>query len=341
MAFTVGSTVMPVIVTRDQIVARRLRTSHLDRRLARKDIDLAAYVGLQDSVPRSALLSLHARVEDVDFGAWDDPRLVQVWGPRGAVYVIPKVDFAVFTLGRLPRDADHRRMVEEDGQRIRKLLKVSDRPHLTTATGGSVRRVREAAATGTIRIRWDGSNTEVWTAEPPDADVEKCRLELARRYLHVFAPSTSSHFAMWAGIDRQDAADTWEALRDELVDVQVNKSVRQISAETHRGATAEEDEIPKTTRLLPPGDTYLLARDREIVIPEKQNRSQLWPQDNVPPGGLLVDGELAGTWRRQHHAFTISTWRSVASAVKYLIQTEIHEMPPLGTGEPTVSWTST
>jgi hypothetical protein len=217
-------------------------------------------VGLQDSVPRSALLSLHARVEDVDSDAWDDPRLIQVWGPRGSVYVIPRDDFAVFTLGRLPRDTDRRRVVEEDGRRVREPLEVSDRPDLKTATGESVRGVREAAATGTIRIRWDGSSIEVWTAEPPDADVETCRLELARRYLHVFAPSTSSHSAAWAGIDRQDAADTWVALRDELVDVQVKRS---------------EDELPRTTRLLPPGDTYLLARDREIVVPDKQNRSHL------------------------------------------------------------------
>ncbi len=329
----------PVTATRDQILARRLRTSHLDRRLAREDIDKAAYVGLQDSVPRSALLSLHARMEDVDFDAWDDPRLIQVWGPRGSVYVIPRDDFAVFTLGRLPRDADQRRVVEEDGRRIREILEVSDRPGLETATGGSVRRVREAAATGTIRIRWDGSSIEVWAAEPPDADIEMCRLELARRYLHVFGPSTSSNFATWAGIDRQDAADTWVALRDELVDVQVNKSVRQVLAETYRSAIAE-DEIPQTTRLLPPGDPYLLARDREIVVPDKQNRSHLWPQGNVPPGGLLVVGELAGTWRRQGHAFTISTWMSVASGVKDFIQAEIHEMPPLGS-EPTVRWTST
>jgi hypothetical protein len=131
------------------------------------------------------------------------------------------------------------------------------------------------------------------------------------------------------------------ALRDELVDVQVNNSVCQVSAEDHRGATTEGDEIPKTTRLLPPGDTYLLARDREIVVPDKQNWSHLWPQGNVPRGGLLVDGELAGTWRRQLHAFTVSTWRPVSGGVKDLVQAEVNEMPPLGPGEPTVRWTST
>lgn len=339
MASTVGA-MKPEAVTRSQVLGYRLRANHLDQRLARGDLDEAAYVGLQDSVPRSALLSLHARVEDVGFDAWEDPHLVQVWGPRGSVYVIPNDDFAVFTLGRLPRNADQRRTVEEDAQSLRDLLATSDRSGLTTATGGSVRRVREAAATGTIRVRWDGTSIEVWAAEPPGADVEACRLELARRYVHVFAPSTPSHFATWAGIHRQDAVDTWVALEGELIDVQVDRSVRQVLAGTDHRAIAGGDETPKTTRLLPPGDPYLLARDREFVVPNRQNRSLLWPQGNVPPGGLLVEGELAGTWRRQHHSFSISTWTSVANGAKDVIQAEVGEMPPLGTGEPEVSWIS-
>lgn len=339
MASTV-STMKPEAVTRDQVLGYRLRANHLDQRLARKDVDKAAYVGLQDSVPRSALLSLQARVEDVEFDAWDDPNLVQVWGPRGSVYVTPKDDFAVFTLGRLPRDADQRREIEEDAQRIRELLQVSDHPGLKTVTGGSVRRVREASATGTIGIRWDGSNIETWVREPSDAEIEACRLELARRYLHVFAPSASSHFATWPGIDGQDGIDTWVAHQEELVDVSVKRSVRQVLAESHR-AFAEEDDISDTTRLLPPGDSYLLACDREVVVPDKQNRSQLWPQGNVPPGGLLVEGELAGTWRRQNHSFTITPWQTIGTAVKDVVQAEVEAMPSLGAGGSTVRWIST
>src|SRR5439155_1469291 len=64
----------------------------------------AAFAGLQDSAPRSAVLALHARVKDVSASAWRDPRFVQVWGPRGAVYVVPSRDVAVFTLGRSPRN---------------------------------------------------------------------------------------------------------------------------------------------------------------------------------------------------------------------------------------------
>lgn len=330
----------PEAVTRSQVLGYRLRANHLDQRLSRGDVDEAAYVGLQDSVPRSALLSLHARVEDVDFDTWDDPNLVQVWGPRGSVYVIPKDDFAVFTLGRLPRDADQRRAIEEDAQRIRDLLEVPDELSLKAVTAGSVRRVREAAATGTLRIHWDGSNIEVWAAEPPDTDVEASRLELARRYLDTLAPSPSSHFATWAGIEREDATDTWKALRDELMDVRVKESTRQALAET-AGALTGDGETPDTTRLLPPGDPYLLARDREVVVSDKQERSQLWPQGSVPPGGLLVNGELAGTWRRQLHSFTITPWQTIGAEVKNVVQAEVEAMPSLGAGEPTVRWIST
>ncbi len=42
----------------------------------------AARAGLQDSMPRVALLSIHARVTEAGPSAWADPSLVQVWGPR-------------------------------------------------------------------------------------------------------------------------------------------------------------------------------------------------------------------------------------------------------------------
>ena len=61
----------------------------------------AAWAGLQDSMPRAALLSIHARVEDAEPSTWEDPSLVQLWGPRFSVFVV-----AARRRGRLhPRDA--------------------------------------------------------------------------------------------------------------------------------------------------------------------------------------------------------------------------------------------
>lgn len=73
---------------------------HLDRRLPAGSHVAAAFGGLQDSAPRAGLLSLHARMEGVTPDAWEHPDLAQVWGPRGAVYLIPRDAIAAFTVGR-------------------------------------------------------------------------------------------------------------------------------------------------------------------------------------------------------------------------------------------------
>ena len=91
-------------LTRTQILAFRRRVAALDERLprGRRALRRAAWAGLQDSMPRAALLSIHARMLNTEPGSWEDPSLVQIWGPRFSVYVVAKRDLAVFTLGRLP-----------------------------------------------------------------------------------------------------------------------------------------------------------------------------------------------------------------------------------------------
>lgn len=55
-------------------------------------------------------------------------------------------------------------------------------------------------------------------------------------------------------------------------------------------------EPARLVRLLPPGDPYLQARDRALLVPEKAHQQQLWRMLGNP-GALLVDGEVAGVWR--------------------------------------------
>ena len=102
-------------VTRAQILAFRRRTGSLDHRLPAGKLSLqrAAWAGLQDSMPRAALLSIHARVEGVAHTAWEDPALVQVWGPRYQVYVVAAPDHALFTLARLPESGKTRVAAEK------------------------------------------------------------------------------------------------------------------------------------------------------------------------------------------------------------------------------------
>jgi hypothetical protein len=298
---------------RAQVVASRLRATHLDARLPAGSLVRAAWCGLQDSAPRSALLALHARVDGVGSGDWEDLALTQVWGPRGAVYVVPAADVGVFTLGLLPRDeaaaaaieaiADHVRLVL-DGRRL-SVGDVLDRmPSLDH------RDLRMACRSGQLRIRWDGRDTEVEAAARPRVDPVEAQLELARRFLRVAGPPTPEGFAWWAGIADTDARATWDAL--------------DLPAAPPAGLAAE----PVTgVRLLPPGDPFLATADRELLVPDASRRRALWPPSTVWPGGLLVDGELAGTWRRRQGRVTVSPWSPLDDVVREAVEREAAAFP--------------
>src|SRR5947209_5852501 len=176
-------------LTRSQILAFRRHVGALDERLppGARSLRRAAWAGLQDSMPRAALLSIHARVEGAHSSSWEDPSLVQVWGPRFSMYVVPARDHAVFTLGRLPDDPRGQQRAEELAALLHAALagrRTTDREAARALGLGN--RIRSAAATGTVLIRWEGARAPtVWTVPRPEIDPLEARRELARRYLHV------------------------------------------------------------------------------------------------------------------------------------------------------------
>src|SRR4029079_19146673 len=105
----------PLMLSRAEILAFRRRVGALDERLppGRGSLRQVAWAGLQDSMPRAALLSIHARVAGAGPSSWEDASLVQLWGPRFQVYVIAARDLAVFSLGRFPDELKARRRAEE------------------------------------------------------------------------------------------------------------------------------------------------------------------------------------------------------------------------------------
>src|SRR5688572_5922156 len=111
-------------LTRPQILAFRRHVGALDQRLprGRRSLRRAAWAGLQDSMPRAALLSIHARVEGTEPSTWEDPSLVQVWGPRYSAYVVAVRDLAVFTIGRLPETGKTRQTADDLAARLRTFL---------------------------------------------------------------------------------------------------------------------------------------------------------------------------------------------------------------------------
>ena len=333
------STMATRSITREKVLAFRQRATYLHRRLPPGRLVEAAFAGLQDSSPRSAVLALHARVTDVSPSAWKDPGFVQVWGPRGAVYVVPAQDVSVFTVGRFPRNPVLGAAVKAAAEKVRRAFRARQAQprHVRRdrAVGLNFRDLRIASMTGEVRIEWDGATTSWRIVEPPTGAPEPARLELARRFLRSTGPSTPQEFAWWSGGwagsfgsstrgELSDAQQTFRSLEKELAEVELEGRKRWV---LRPDRSRLEHAVPvETVRLLPAGDPYLVSADRALLVPEPRFRSELWPK-SVWPGALLVNGELVGTWRRQVGRVTVRAWRPLEPEVKEAVEEEVSRMP--------------
>jgi hypothetical protein len=324
---------------REQILTHRRAVGALDRRLpaGTESLRRAAWAGLQDSVPRAAVLSIHARVEGTRPETWEDPSLIQLWGPRYSVYVVAATDHAVFSLGRLPDDGAGRQRAEDLAGRLHAFL--DGRRLGCTEVGHSLgvhpNSFRYGAATGTVLIRWDGARQPpVWTVPAPDVDPREARLELARRYLHVFGPATPTGFAEWAGIRPTSAGRAaFDALAESLTPVQTPAGDAWILTGDEPSFLAPGAPAAPA-RLLPSGDAYTLLQgaDRELLVPDADNRRRLWTP-RVWPGAVLVAGEIVGTWRRSQADLTVEPWRRLSAAERAAVEAEAASLPLPGIRE--------
>lgn len=333
-------------VTRDQILAFRRHVSALDERMPKNAPSLrrAAWAGLQDSMPRAALLSLHARVHEVDSSTWEHRSLAQLWGPRYSTYVVPKRDFAFFSLARLPEDANGRLRAERMAEQVHAHL--SGRRMTYSEVAGALgvgNAIRYAATTGTVAIRWEGARAPtVWTVATAKIAPADARRELARRYLHVFGPATAKGFARWAGISRRAAADAFASLEGSLLAVRTPLGDEWLLAEDEAAIRAAEGTASSSVRFLPSGDAYFLldGAERELLVPHADQRERLWTP-RVCPGALLVDGEVRGTWRRAGHRLTIDAWERFSQRARDTIEAEASTLPLPGLDRAIdVVWTS-
>jgi hypothetical protein len=329
----------PLKVTRAQILAFRRSVGGLDERLAagQQSLHRAAWAGLQDSMPRAALLSIHARVAGAEPSAWDDPFFVQVWGPRYQVYVVAASDLAIFTLGRLPDAGKIRQRAEDLAERLHVFLD-GDRMRYDDAgqaLGVHGNTLRYAALTGRLAIRWEGARRPaVWTVAPPEISRAEATRELARRYLHIFGPTGSDAFEKWAGIGVQTAVRAFDELSAELIRLRTPQGEAFLLARDEP-IIREAPAPAAAARFLPSGDAYTLratSEDRALLVPDAGQRGELWTP-RVWPGALLVAGEIAGTWRRAQRTVTIQAWRRFSRTAREAAIAEAESLPLPDPGE--------
>ncbi|WP_328999307.1 winged helix DNA-binding domain-containing protein [Kribbella sp. NBC_00709] len=307
------------MITRDQAVAYRLHVNHLVDRLPAGSHEEAAYVGLQDTAPRDALLGLHARMRDCVPSDWEHPSLIQTYSPRAAVYVLPARDFGVFTLGRLPLDADAVRRIDVLAERMCEELDGREQ------RGGRGHELREACASGRIALRWD--TTSLWAREVPRPAIEvaEARVELCRRHVHYFGPTTPKAFSWWSGLSPADARAVWGLLADELLEVDLDGAAGWILRADEECLLSARS--PRGVRLLVASDLRLFGRDRDGRFIGPGLRTLTPAADSFHPNGLLVDGRIAGAWGRKGGRVSVVLSETLNATQYSALEVEVGSMP--------------
>jgi hypothetical protein len=306
-------------VSRTQAVQYRLWVNNLSRRLPAGSYVEAAYIGLQDTAPRDALLGMHARVAACEPSAWEHPRLIQTYSPRWATYVLPREDFGVFTLGCLPRDPAARLALENRAERA--CAELASQPRPAPRLPGR----RDVCATGRFAVRWTTSSLHVWEQPPPSIDPEAARIELCRRHVHAFGPTTTAAFAWWAGVSAQDAKRTFDAITPELLPVDYDGHPSWIlAADETTMATAEP---MRGIRFLVASDLRIFGQDRTGLFVGPGLRQHIALHDTFHPHGLVIDGSIAGAWGRRAGQVSIQAFGPLPPATRRAIRDEAESMP--------------
>jgi len=169
--------------------------------------------------------------------------------------------------------------------------------------------------------------------------IAKPRLALVQAYFRVNGATSKTLFRDWTEGGTTGTNELWDEFGDDLVRVEVDKK-RYDLPESLLDAVQKAPRA-KGVALVPPNDPYLRQVDRTLLIPDSKRRQKVYKALSGP-GALLVDGEVAGTWRyrRSDHEVTIELFGTLQSAQKTAAEKSAKAVATsTGDDAPSVSWT--
>ncbi|MGH3386360.1 MAG: DNA glycosylase AlkZ-like family protein [Nocardioidaceae bacterium] len=176
------------------------------------------------------------------------------------------------------------------------------------------------------------------TPDHPQASVDHPRLKLLQAYFRVNGPTSKTLFRDWMEGSSEATAALWDELGGQPVRVRVDNrryDLPEALVDAVLAAPTADGVV-----LVPPHDPYLRQVDRTLLVPDRTRRHQVW-RALSGPGALLVDGEVAGTWRyrRSNHQMTITVFDTLGSARRKMAERSAHRIArATGDDQPTVSW---
>lgn len=291
--------------------------------------------GIQAQEEPSAALAIRARTTglvaaDVEQARIEERSIVRTWGPRGTLHLLATEDLGWLLplLGPVFIAGDQRRRAElglDEDTCVRAIHLLRDilanqapltraeiveqlaihgihlegqaRPHLLS----------RAALEGVICFGPNHSTEPTyvllndWLSHKdtrPPLPEDAAYVELARRYLHAYAPATPEDQAAWSGLSLSKTRAAWQSLTHELLEVD-RAGTPAWMLKTQAAWLDELISSAPIVRLLPRYDTYLLGyQNRDLAVP-REFAKRINAGGGIVHPTLLVDGSVVGTWKSQ------------------------------------------
>ncbi|MDY7104830.1 MAG: winged helix DNA-binding domain-containing protein [Actinomycetota bacterium] len=352
-------------VSRDQVLAYRARAQGLDGAHGATDpAALAIFdLGVQDSpagtAAHSVAVRLAERPSDPD-DLRDGRRWLTTWAIRGAPHVFRVGDVRAMACATWPGDAADaaarlagyggglRKRDEDALDALRTAAEGMRRVVTDTMAKGDASRAATEALPGLCAEPCRSCGTThisdqlmrlatlpAGLALDPDAapvtlrpipgwagvpDHQEGARDLVRAYLALHGPATAKEVAAYLQTTQAPVKAVWP---DDLAEVTVDGR-RAWLPEEHLDDLVDAP-APELVRLLPRSDPWLMARDRELLVPDAAHRKAMWPTLGFP-SAVLVNGEVAGTWRTKATArrldVNVSLFTPITSATGQRIEEE-------------------
>jgi hypothetical protein len=341
-----------ISLTRAQVLGFRVRAQQLDRELGSLADTNVLDLGVQDTGADGGLWALVNRGVDVSAVA---DELATAWTLRGAPHLYRRAELPAVAAAVQPfseADAGKRILtaakplkaagitnleaLEAVGEAMRGIVTkpmvkgdVSSRltaelepPYLRNCQPCKAIHIYEMLFRfGALRAGLDLQNGSSPPVLQPIERFEQAndvpeQFDVIRATLRLLGPSTPKLVAEFLDATLKDVKARWP---QDIVEVDVEGEQRSVLAEDEDRLS---DKPPRITRLLGPYDLYLQGRDRSILVADAAHAKALWPVLGRP-GAVLIDGEIAGTWRPRRSGKRFSLAVDFWSAVPAKRRTEI------------------
>ncbi|MBD0290916.1 MAG: AlkZ family DNA glycosylase [Thermoleophilia bacterium] len=157
--------------------------------------------------------------------------------------------------------------------------------------------------------------------ELPLAEPEVGRVHLARRYLAAYGPASRADLACWSRVPLRDLDPALSSLRLRHFRDEGGRDLVDLP-----GAPIAAPRTATPVRFLPRWDELLLAYDRrERVLPERFRRTVIAPNGDVLDT-FLVDGFVAGSWRRENGRVVAEPFEPLPLAARRDVEDEARRL---------------